>query len=64
MFVYRTIPLYPKLEFRCALSRIYGIGYYKSLIIAARLGLSSPYHTYFLNRYIYKLLLHLMLPYV
>jgi hypothetical protein len=64
MFAYRTIPLRPKLEFRSCLSKIYGINNHKSSNIAARLGLAFPYHTYFLNTYIFKILIRFMIPYV
>lgn len=64
MYNFRTISLRPKLEFRNSLSKIYGIGAYKALIITTRLGFALPFHTYFLNTYKYKLLIRFMLPYV
>ena len=51
MFVYKQYNLDSKKEARLSLQSIYGIGWYKSILIVSKMGLSFPFSFRNLNNY-------------
>jgi small subunit ribosomal protein S13 len=56
MFIYKQYNLDLNKEIRASLQFIYGIGWYKAIIISSKLGLSYPFLFKHLNIYNKKLL--------
>lgn len=55
MFLYRQVDL-PVSELRNSLCKIYGLGFYKSNLISAKLGISNPFFLSNMNLYNFYLL--------
>jgi len=51
MFLYKNNNLNMNKEIRASLQSIFGIGWYKSIIITSKIGLSYPYVFKYLNTY-------------
>ena len=60
MFLYKQRYLKEKVELRNALMAIYGIGFYKSVLICTKIGLGYPYSIDNLNYYNYLVLVSLL----
>lgn len=60
MFLYKQYTLNENKEIRCSLQFIYGIGWYKSLIICSKLGLSYPFLLKYLNTYNKAILIYIL----
>jgi len=60
MFVYKQYTLNINREFRSSLQMIYGVGFYKSNLIAINLGLSFPFLFKNLNIYNLQLLSYVL----
>ena len=56
MFVYKSYNIEGKKEARLSLQSIYGIGWYKSILIVSKMGLSFPFLFKNLNSYNLQLL--------
>lgn len=52
MFLYKQVYLKERLEVRNSLQGIFGVGWYKSLWVASRIGLSYPFSSDRVNVYI------------
>jgi ribosomal protein S13 len=51
MFAYKQVQLGNRNELRNSLQNIYGIGWHKSILIAARIGLAYPFLMEHMNIY-------------
>jgi len=56
MFAYKKVYLPLKREVRCSLQAIKGIGWYKSIWISSKIGLSYPFFMNKLSKFHFKLL--------
>jgi small subunit ribosomal protein S13 len=52
LFLYKQIYLKERLEVRNSLQSIFGVGWYKSLLVTSRIGLSYPFSSDNVNVYI------------
>jgi len=60
MFLYKQYNLDENKEIRSALQFIYGVGWYKSLFICSKIGLSYPFLLKYLNFYYKNLLIFIL----
>jgi len=60
MLLYKQYSLNDNKEIRSALQFIYGIGWYKSIIICSKIGLSYPFLLKYLNNYNKSLLIFIL----
>lgn len=59
MYLFRDVSVKVKREIRCALLRIYGVNYYKSSFVAAKVGLAYPCFLENINEYCFAALFSL-----
>lgn len=60
MFLFREFTLDLYKELRASLMHIFGVGWYKSRLVAAKLGLAFPYYLAQINTYNFSVLFFLL----
>jgi len=60
MFLYRQTDLIMNKEIRNSLISLYGVGYYKAILISSKIGFSYPYNLNLLNIYNFNVLIFVL----